>query len=166
MSRFTFPQLVDLEKIRQLLEAHFKITGMLSAILDADENILVAVGWQDICTRFHRANPATCARCRESDAYIKAHIHDFDGEYLDYRCKNGLRDVAVPIFIGGEHLATFFTGQFFYDDDKPDMEYFRAQAREFGFDEADYLDALSRVQVCTREADPQLTWSISAAWCR
>src|SRR5664279_2186599 len=99
VSSLTFPQLVDLEKIRQLLEAHFKITGMLSAILDAEENILVAVGWQDICARFHRANPATCARCRESDAYIKAHLHDSDGEYLDYRCRNGLRDVAVPIFI-------------------------------------------------------------------
>src|SRR5271169_6568495 len=143
VSKLTFPQLIDLEKIRQLLEAHFKITGMLSAILDAEENILVAVGWQDICVRFHRVNPATRARCRESDAYIKTHLTDFTGEYLDYRCRNGLRDVAVPIIIGGEHLATFFTGQFFYDDDKPDLEYFRAQAREFGFDEADYLDALS-----------------------
>ncbi|HEX9022573.1 MAG TPA: PocR ligand-binding domain-containing protein [Geobacteraceae bacterium] len=151
MSRLTFPQLVDLEKIRQLLEAHFKITGMLSAILDTEENVLVAVGWQDICSRFHRANPQTCARCRESDAYIKSHLTDFDGEYLEYRCRNGLRDVAVPIFIGGEHLATFFTGQFFYTDDKPDEEYFRAQAREFGFVEADYMAALSRVQVHTRE---------------
>ena len=151
MSKLTFTRLVDLEKIRQLLEAHFKTTGMLSAILDAEENILVAVGWQDICSRFHRSNPSTSARCRESDAYIKAHLHDFAGEYLDYRCRNGLRDVAVPIIIGGEHLATFFTGQFFYEDDKPDLEYFRAQAREFGFDEAEYLDALGKVQVCTRE---------------
>jgi PAS domain S-box-containing protein len=151
VSRNTFRQLVDLEKIRQLLEAHFRITGMLSAILDADENILVAVGWQDICSRFHRANPASSARCSESDAYIKAHLHDFKGEYLEYRCRNGLRDVAVPIIIGGEHLATFFTGQFFYEDDKPDLEFFRAQAREFGFDEADYLDALSRVRVFSRD---------------
>ncbi|HTP66480.1 MAG TPA: PAS domain S-box protein, partial [Geobacteraceae bacterium] len=41
--------------------------------------------------------------------------------------------------------------QFFYEDDKPDVEYFRAQAREFGFDEAEYLEALSRVKVCSRE---------------
>src|SRR5512137_1619357 len=151
VSRNTFRQLVDLEKIKQFLETHFKITGMLSAILDADENILVAVGWQDICTRFHRVNPVTSARCRESDTYIKAHLGNFNGEYLEYRCKNGLRDVAVPIIIGGEHLATFYTGQFFYDDDMPDREYFQAQAREFGFDEPDYLDALSRVQIRTRE---------------
>lgn len=151
MSKNTFCQLVDLEKIRQLLEAHFKITGLLSAILDAEENVLVAVGWQDICARFHRSNPATSARCRESDAYIKAHLGDFKGGYLDYRCRNGLRDVALPIVIGGEHLATFLTGQFFYEDDKPDEEYFREQAREFGFEEDDYLDALKRVKVCNRE---------------
>ena len=66
-------------------------------------------------------------------------------------CENGLRDVAVPIIIAGEHLATFFTGQFFYDDDKPDPEYFRAQAREFGFDEKSYLEALNRIPVFTRE---------------
>lgn len=150
VSKVTFSQLVDLEKIRLLLEAHFKITGMFTAILDAEENILVAVGWEDICTTFHRSNPATCARCHESDSYIKTHLRDFRVEYLDYRCNNGLRDVAVPITIGGEHLATFLTGQFFYEDDKPDVDYFRAQARKFGFDEADYLDALSRVKVCTR----------------
>jgi two-component system cell cycle sensor histidine kinase/response regulator CckA len=59
--------------------------------------------------------------------------------------------VAMPIIIDGEHLATFFTGQFFYDDDNPAEEYFRAQAREFGFDEESYLEALSRVPAFTRE---------------
>ncbi len=151
MANISFVQLVDIEHIRQLLEAQYRITGILSAILDTDENILVAVGWQDICTRFHRVHPGACARCRESDAYIKAHLQYFNGEYLDYRCKNGLRDVAVPIIIGGAHLATLFTGQFFYDDEKPDMEYFRAQAEKFGFDTGDYLEALGRVPICSRD---------------
>jgi len=151
VTEVTFTQLVDLEKVRQLLEAHFRITGTVSAILDTEENILAAVGWQDICTHFHRANPAASVRCRESDAYIKAHLHDFGEGFVEYKCRNGLCEVAMPIFIGGEHLATIFTGQFFYDDDKPDLDFFRVQAREFGFDEAEYLSALSRVQVCTRE---------------
>ncbi len=150
-TKLTFTQLVDLEQIQHLLESQYEITGVLSAILDTDENILAAAGWQDICTRFHRIHPVACERCRESDAYIKAHLPDFTGDYLDYKCKNGLRDVAMPIIISGEHLATFFTGQFFYDDDKPDLEYFRGQARELGFDEEGYLDALSRVPVFTRE---------------
>jgi PAS domain-containing protein len=151
MTGVTFTQLVDMEKIRQLLESLYRITGIVSAILDTDENVLAAVGWQDICIRFHRAHPAASARCRESDAYIKAHLNDFREGFLAYRCRNGLWDVAMPIFINGKHLATIFTGQFFYDDDKPDLEFFRAQAREFSFDVAEYLSALSRVQVCTRE---------------
>jgi len=149
--KLTFRQLVDIEQIQRMLEAHYKVTGALSAILDTDENILAAAGWQDICTRFHRVHPETCKRCRESDVYIKTHLPDFTGKYLEYLCGNGLRDVAVPIIIAGEHLATFFTGQFFYDDEKPDVGYFRAQAREFGFDEESYLEALSRVPVFTRE---------------
>jgi len=147
----SFVQLVDIEQIRQLLEARYKITGVLSAILDTEENILVAVGWQDICVQFHRSHPVTCARCRDSDAYIKAHLRDFNEGYVDYRCRNGLRDVAMPIIIGGEHLATLFTGQFFYEDEKPDVEFFRAQAREFGFDEKAYIEALAKVPICTRE---------------
>src|SRR5512135_3056415 len=111
MTKLTFAKLVDIEQIQHLLEAQYQITGVLSAILDTDENILAAAGWQDICTRFHRIHPVACERCRESDAHIKTHLPDFTGGYLDYMCKNGLRDVAVPIIIAGEHLATFFTGQ-------------------------------------------------------
>jgi PAS domain S-box-containing protein len=150
-NRPAFSRLVDINQIRQLLEAQFKITGITSAILDENENILVSVGWQDICTRFHRIHPGCQIRCRESDAYIKAHLHSFSGEYLEYKCKNGLWDVAMPIRINGEHLATFFIGQFFYGDDMPDPEFFRAQAREFGFDENDYLLAVGKVPICSRE---------------
>ena len=151
MTDLTFANLVDTDQIRELLEAHYKITGIGAAILDRDENVMVAVGYHDICTRFHLVHPLTKLNCRESDAYIKAHLSECNGGYLDYRCKNGLVDVAVPIIIRGEHLATFFTGQFFYDDDEPDVEYFRKQAENFGFEETGYLEALGRVPVFTRD---------------
>ncbi len=151
MSDLTFSQLVDIEQIRRLLEAQYKITGTPTAILDLDENILAATGWQDICVRYHRVNPDARARCLESDAYIKAHLRDFNGEYLDYRCRNGLWDVAVPIMINGKHMATFFIGQFFYDDDMPDREHFLNQADLFGFDRDEYLEALARVPIYSRE---------------
>jgi two-component system cell cycle sensor histidine kinase/response regulator CckA len=151
MSDLTFSQLVDIAQIRRLLEAQYKITGTASAILDSDENILAATGWQDICVRFHREQPAALARCLESDAHIKAHLRDFKGDYLDYRCGNGLWDVAVPIMINGKHMATFFVGQFFYDDDMPDPDFFRNQADRYGFDREEYLAALARVPIYSRE---------------
>jgi PAS domain S-box-containing protein len=151
MTELYFSRLVDIGRLQRLLEAQHRVTRVPVAILDVDENVLVAVGWQEICTRFHRQNPEAGARCRQSDAYIKAHLCDFPEEYVDYQCRNGLRDLAMPIFIDGRHLATFFTGQFFYDDDPPDPEFFRSQAALFGFDEADYLAALKRVPVFSRE---------------
>ena len=151
MSDLTFANLVDTDQIRELLEAHYKITGVGAGILDTDENILVAVGYHDICTRFHLVHPQAKLNCRESDAFIKAHLSTCSKGYLDYRCKNGLVDVAVPIMIGGKHFATFFTGQFFYDDDMPDVGYFRKQAEKFGFDETEYLEALGRVPIFNRD---------------
>ena len=155
--QYSFVDLVEIPQIRELLEAHYQVTGIGAGILGTDESILVAVGCQDICTRFHRANPLSSERCRASDSYIKAHLSECNGGHLEYRCKNGLVDVAVPIIIRGEHLATFFTGQFFYDDDKPDPEYFRKQAEKFGFDETGYLEALGRVPKLSRDLVQRIT---------
>ncbi len=151
MSEEMLEHLLEASNFRNLLESHHKITGMAYGVFDCYENNLIAVGWQDICVRFHRVHPVCRARCRESDAYIKEHLRDFKGNFLEYRCKNGLVKVAVPIVIAGEHVATLFTGQFFFDDDIPDKEYFRAQGEEFGFDPEEYLEALGRVPVFSRE---------------
>lgn len=147
-----FNQLVDMRQLRSLLEAYHALTGMEYSILDGEGRILIAVGWQEICSRFHRANHVTLARCRESDSYIKAHLHDAKGDFVEYRCTNGLIDVAMPILIEERHVATFFTGQFFYDDDRPDREFFRGQAEAFGFDPNEYFRALDRVPVFSRDS--------------
>ncbi|MDD2319916.1 MAG: PocR ligand-binding domain-containing protein [Geobacteraceae bacterium] len=151
MAKHTFTQLLDIKQIQSLMESYNKVTGLLSAILDTNEKVLVAAGWQDICVRFHRQHPVTLDRCKESEAYIKKHLHNYEGRFLEYKCRNGLRDMAMPIFFDGEHLATFFFGQCFYEDDNPDPEFFRHQAREFGFDENKYLEALQRVPIYSRE---------------
>lgn len=148
---YAFHQLVELAQIEKLLRSHHNLSGITYSLFDTGENDLITVGWQDICARFHRVNPVSCARCRESDAWIKTHLHDFASDCLEYRCKNGMIHVAMPIVIEGEHVATFFATQFFYDDDRPDPQYFRNQAATFGFDAAAYLDALARVPVFSRD---------------
>ncbi len=146
-----FSQLVDLEQVRQLLESHHQLSGMAYGLLDTSEKALVVVGWQDICTRFHRVHPVTCARCLESDAFIKSHLQDASEELLEYRCKNNMIDIAMPIIVDGKHRATFITGQFFYDDDPPDREFFVAQAQALGFNAKEYLAALDKVPLFNRE---------------
>lgn len=149
MGSHQLKNLIDIPQLQMLMDSFNRAFPTLMAILDTDENILVAVGWQDICTRYHRLNPQTCARCKASDAYIKQNLRA--GEYIEYRCQNGLWDVATPIIINGEHVATFFTGQFFYEDDPPDTTFFRKQARDFGFPEDEYLKALEKVPIYSRQ---------------
>jgi signal transduction histidine kinase len=143
-----FADLVDIDELRSLCESFTTLTGAVTAILDLDGAILVATGWQRICTRFHRVNPQTASRCRESDTVLAGCLHR--GEtYTVYRCRNGLVDVAVPIHVSGEHVANFFTGQFFLEP--PHTAYFRRQAEEFGFDERAYLEALAEAPIFTEQ---------------
>jgi C4-dicarboxylate-specific signal transduction histidine kinase len=149
MTGYTFEDLIDVQQLQELMDLLFEISRIPSAILDVDGRIRVAAGWQDICTKFHRIHPIAAMRCRESDEYIKQHLHK--KKYVAYKCKNGLWDVAVPIVIVEKHVATFFLGQFFFQDEETDEEFFRKQAEEFGFDVNEYLSALHRVPVFSRE---------------
>jgi PAS domain S-box-containing protein len=141
-------ELVNIEELRGLCESFSATTGVVTAILDLDGTILIAAGWQDICTRFHRVNDGTACRCRESDTVLAAGLRNGES-YNIYKCKNGLVDVAMPILIHGEHIANFFTGQLFTET--PDPEFFIRQAEEFGFDKDSYLDALGRVPLFSED---------------
>lgn len=141
-------ELLPVAHLQRLCEEFTALTGAVTAILDLEGNILVATGWQDICTRFHRVHPGTASRCHESDTMLAASL-DQGQPYNVYKCRNGLVDVAMPIVVKGQHIGNFFTGQFFFDP--PDAEAFRTQARRFGFPEEDYLAALKRVPVFSED---------------
>ncbi|GFO57031.1 hypothetical protein GMSM_40380 [Geomonas sp. Red276] len=144
-----FSELVDVGRLQLLMDRFYAATAIPVGIIATNGEILVATGWQDLCTKFHRIHPVTAQRCRESDDYIKTRLASKGP--VQYKCRNGLWDLAVPIIISAEHVATLFLGQFFYDDEVIDENYFRSQALEFGFDLAGYLEALRRVPVYSRE---------------
>ncbi len=141
--------LIDVEALRTLLDDLTQLVGMPTALLDLEGNIMQAAGWQRACTAFHRATPSSCANCTESDLFLASHLKE--GEFVDYKCKNGLWDVVTPVFVGTHHLGNLYCGQFFYDDDQIDDAYFTAQAKRFGFDPADYLAAIHDMPRFSRE---------------
>jgi polar amino acid transport system substrate-binding protein len=149
ISTLELSDIIDCEALQSMLEDFYQLTGMLGAVLDVSGKVLVAVGWQDICTKFHRCHPDTLRNCLESDTMLTCGVPV--GSFKDYRCKNNLWDMVTPLEIGGKHVGNIFIGQFFYEDEVPDLEYFRAQARRYGFDEAEYLAALDRVPRFSRE---------------
>jgi len=151
MNNHSLDQLIDLSCLKQLLASHHRLSGMSYSLFDARYTLLAAIGWQDICVRFHQANPISHARCLASKVFIAEHVYGHENDYVEYRCRNGMIDVAIPIVIEGQLLAIFSTGQFFYEDEQPDMAYFRAQAEELGFAWDAYLKALQRVPVFSRD---------------
>jgi PAS domain S-box-containing protein len=141
---YKLADLVDVPKLQELMDVFHTVTAAPTAILDVDGTVLTATAWQDICTKYHRTHPDCVLRCKQSDAYIAAHLNE-GSAYAMYECANGLVDVASPIMINGQHIGTVFTGQFLLKE--PDVTFFRDQGRTFGFDEAGYLAALTQVPV-------------------
>lgn len=141
--------IMDIPKLQTLMDDFFKLTGIGMAILNLKGQVLVAIGWQDICVQFHRVHPVTCQNCIESDILLSQGVKP--GVFKLYRCKNQMYDIATPITVSGQHLGNLFLGQFFFDDEPPDREAFRAQAQRYGFDEALYLAALDRTPRWSRD---------------
>ena len=53
--------------------------------------------------------------------------------------------------VGGQHVGNIFLGQFFFEDEPLDYELFRSQARQYGFNEEEYIAALEKVPRLSRE---------------
>jgi PAS domain S-box-containing protein len=141
-------EIINAPAIQTLMGKFYDLTQIPLAVIDVKGKVLVGAGWQEICTKFHRIHPETCGYCIESDTLLTAGMPA--GEYKLYKCKNNMWDVATPIEVGGKQLGHFFTGQFFFDDESPDYEFFRAQAKHYGFDEQEYLAALDMVPRLSR----------------
>ncbi len=146
--KYKLEDLIDVKLFQNLQEKLDSVYSFPSAIIDNDGKVLTAVAWQDICTKFHRANPLCERECVKSDQYILNHIKEANPA-VSYTCPHGLIDNATPIIIEGNHLGNFFTGQFFLEE--PNLEFFRNQAKKYGFNEKEYIEAVKKVPVWTKD---------------
>ena len=58
-SGYQLSRLIDLDRVQRLCDSLSQAFDVTLAVLDLSGNILIATGWQDICTRFHREHPET-----------------------------------------------------------------------------------------------------------
>ncbi|MCY6354658.1 MASE3 domain-containing sensor histidine kinase [Clostridium sp. ZS2-4] len=147
--KYKVTNIIDIEKIEKLMSDFYAITKIPYGLLDLEGNILSGIGWQDICTKFHRANPVSEVRCRRSDKSVVNRLNEKREEYYMYKCPNGIMEAVAPIIVEGEHIANLFCGHFFLEES--DEEYFRKQAVEFGYDVDAYLEALSCVPIISKD---------------
>lgn len=137
--------LIDIEQLRHLCERFTQATGFTIGFLDhPGMNLLISTGWKDICTKFHRGCAASETACIKSNHKLLDNLNTFGSAVVEY-CDNGLVDCAVPIIVEGKHIASLATGQMLLGE--PDIDRFKQQAKNFGFDEASYLKALAEVEV-------------------
>ncbi len=144
-----FQDVVDIEAIRSIMADFSELSGIVVGFGDSRANILVGTGWQEICTRFHRVHPETCANCNESDAKFLEGVTP--GEYRLYKCKNNLWDAATPLMVGGKSVGNIYTGQLLLDDEPVSESEFVAQAARYGFVEEEYLRAFRTVPRMSRK---------------
>lgn len=143
-------EIIDIPSIQSLMNDFYKLVHIPIRLNDLKGNILIGVGWQDICTKFHWVHLKARKHCVESNTKLSKGL--VPGELSLYKCKNNLWDIATPIMIGSQRAGYIFAGQFFFDDEPLDFELFRSQARKYDFNEEEYLAALERVPRLSKES--------------
>lgn len=147
--KYKLSDIIHIPKLQKLLEGFCEITGISAvSVIDVEGNVLVKVKWEEACANYHRKSFETEKKCLLSDINI---VNDLNIEkgYVYIKCPHGLIDAAAPIVIDGHHLANVFYGQFLFE--KPDLEFFRNQARKYGFNEQDYLEKIKKIPVISKE---------------
>ena len=141
---YSFTDLVTIKTIQNLVNRFHALTKRSIAVFDVEGTILVMSPGQRLCLDFHRKNLHSAKLCRASDLAITRLMDQEKGGAI-HRCEHGLVDFGAPVVVEDKHIANVFGGQFFTK--RPDMEFFKESARLFGFDEAEYLEAVREVPV-------------------
>ena len=147
--KYDIGDLVDMGELRDVFEKFTQATGFAVGFLDHPGfNVLIATGWRDICTKFHRTCPASAAYCTKSNRHLLDQLKEPHDLVIE-QCDNGLVDCAAPIIVKAKHIASLVTGQILLEE--PDIDRFRLQAKIFGLDVYEYLEALKDVPVVSKE---------------
>lgn len=144
---YHFRDLVDVPAFTRMLESFFRATGIPNGVVAADGELISLSAGANACTQFHRTHPDSETQCRNSNVAIMRDLRA--GNIAGGLCLNGLMDYATPVVIEGRQVATLFLGQVLHE--KPDMEFFRKQAQQYGYDEDAYLEAIAAMPVVKKD---------------
>jgi PAS domain S-box-containing protein len=143
--------LIEREKLDQILGAFTKATGVASIITEIDGRpISTPYNFTNLCENFCRSTNEGRRRCYESDMY-GGRQSALKRKSIIYQCLNaGLIDGAAPVIIDDRHLANILFGQVL--DSPLDRKEAVERARSVGIEDIDgYLLELAKVPIMTRE---------------
>ena len=131
----------DMERFEELMATWARATGLASVAVDTEgEYISECYNFTDFCMKLTRGSQEGCRRCERCDQ---------EGEGV-YECHAGLVDFRIPITLeDGTVLGSVIGGQALPEE--PDEERYRRIAREIGVKEDEYIEALEKVTVRTKD---------------
>ncbi len=147
-TQYKFCDLIDIKKLQSLVESFSNIAQVPLSIYDIEDRILIYTEQRNICTKFFKLNDSVKSNCIKSSKEIFERIKDGE-KYVMKKCKNGLINIACPIIIENEVIATILVGQFYFE--KQDREECIRVAKMCGFDVEEYLKAIDEVKILSKE---------------
>ena len=146
---YQLKELIDSNKLQNLLNDLSEELAIAVSIIDTDGNVLAASGWKKFCTKFHHSSIESFKKCRNN--YQKVLIKSVENnEDKVGICPHGLSEYSLPININKKQLGNVFVGQILLD--KPDLVFFRKQAKKYYFDEESYIAAVSLIPVISKDS--------------
>ncbi len=136
--------LLGIESITSLLEGIYNSTGIVSSIYNLEGKLIASSGKESLCLKYFSCI-SECVTQRNMRNNLASNIVNENKTFQYSTCINGLEEVVIPIMVRDTHVANLFSGQFFYK--KPDITYYRKRAKELGFDESSFIQAIHEIPV-------------------
>lgn len=140
---------IDTDDLKEIMDPFYEMSGLGVSLFDNNNELITSSGWQKICSNFHQKHPESHKSCIESGNYFKKNFQP--NTAISYKCSNGLWDIAYPLYIDDDFLGSIYFGQFFFDDEEIDKDFFVHQAEKFSFDKDAYIGILKEVPILNRE---------------
>ncbi|HNV68506.1 MAG TPA: ATP-binding protein [Candidatus Ozemobacteraceae bacterium] len=142
-------EVLDLTVLGPLLESNWRLTGVPVRLFLMNGEKSAELGKPSLCSRFHEQHPTTRQVCLKAE--FLRNIESFTDWNCPFACGNGLREVALPVWLEEKRVGVLFLGPFWLESEELPLEEFRQRARTYGFDEASYVEALRALPVLSHE---------------
>lgn len=144
----TLLDVIDRAQLQSLQDAFAKATGMAALATDKSGPVTQLSSPTDFCMNYTRKSSVGCERCNLCDLKGGEQASR-TGKPAVYYCHGGLVDFASPIIVNGKQIGSLIGGQVLTEE--PDLDKFRAIAKEIDVDPDEYVEAVKKVPIVSEE---------------
>ncbi len=135
--------LINLKLFEETIQYLHKVTNTPYSLIDINGRILSCIGWSDYCINLHNKNIFNSNICTESDLTTMQISNN--KSYYVYKCPQNLYYAFIPVKLDNIILCYLCLGAFLFE--KPDMSFFKSQAKKYKYNENKYLDDIANIKI-------------------